>query len=234
MNLNKDPNLGYEFKTRINCLDKGFVELINHTDDADLFIAQCARVEPNSKWRPKIIDGITGKENFNDIRLINHLVKNKHSTPIEKADFTFWVKAPIFVYRQWHRHRTQSYNEESARYHQMKSDFYYPKVDLIGTQSKSSHQGRILPKNIIECDARRIRNEIAFVEQHCQETYRLYENLLHKGWPRELARMVLPVNIYSEMTAKANLWNWFKFIELRTGKDSQYEIRVYADAIFSQ
>jgi len=218
------------YRTRINCLDKGFVELINFTPDSDLFIAQCAKVDPHAEWRAPIIDGITEKENFNDVRLINHLVKNKHSTPIEKVDFVFHVKAPILTYRQWHRHRTQSYNEESARYHKMTADFYYPKADMIGTQSKSSHQGRIM-SDLEEHELFVRKGQIEVLKKHCHDAYLLYENLLEEGWPRELARMVLPVNLYSEMIAKANLWNWFKFLELRLDPDAQYEIRVYAEAI---
>jgi len=217
--------------TRINCLDKGFVELVNFTSEPDLFIAQCAKVDPHADWRHRTIDEMTGKENFNDERLINHLVKNKHSTPIEKVDFVFHVKAPIFVYRQWHRHRTQSYNEESARYKVMKPDFYYPDPENIGQQSKKNHQGRELETKLSDHDLHLIRGEVLRVERHCKETYILYEKLLKGGWPRELARMVLPVNLYSEMIAKANLWNWFKFLELRLDPHAQYEIRVYAEAI---
>lgn len=221
------------YRERINCLDKGFVELISFTPEPDLFIAQCAKVDPHAEWRGIVIDPKTGKENFNDVRLINHLVKNKHSTPIEKVDFVFHVKAPIFVYRQWHRHRTQSYNEESARYHQMTADFYYPEVEDVGQQSKSSHQGRELETHLSDHDIHVIEGQILGVERQCTEAYVLYEKLLNSNWPRELARMVLPINLYSEMIAKANLWNWFKFLELRLDPNAQYEIRVYAEAILN-
>lgn len=211
-----------EYRERINCLDKGFVELISFTPESDLFISQCARVEPHAEWRGD-----------KDVKLINHLIKNKHSTPIEKVDFVFHVKAPIFVYRQWHRHRTQSYNEESARYHKMTADFYYPEVENVGEQSKKNHQGRDMETILSEHDIHIIKGQILGLERHCTEAYIFYEKLLNSGWPRELARMVLPINLYSEMIAKANLWNWFKFLELRLNPDAQYEIRVYAEAILN-
>lgn len=131
---------GYESinMNEIKVLDHGYVRLVDHMGN-DLSIVRSARVSYNADWR-------TGEDEGKDEKLIHYLVKNHHTSPLESVQFTFQVKAPIFVFRQWHRHRTQSYNEVSARYTELPEEFYIPAVEHIGEQSSSNKQMR----NIVE------------------------------------------------------------------------------------
>lgn len=201
---------------KISVLDKGFVALVD-SKGSDLAIAQAARVQPEAEWRE-----------VEDPKLIRFMLKNRHSTPFEHVVFTFWVKAPIFVYRQWHRHRTQSYNEQSARYSPLDGEFYVPDPALIGEQSKKNHQARIIveSEDLSEREA-----EVAAYTHWCEKMATHYRELLAAGWPRELARMVLPLSAYSEMTTTVNLHNLFHFLSLRDDDHAQHEIRVYAKAM---
>jgi len=207
---------------KINVLDHGFVRLVDHMG-SDVSVVRAARVSYDAAWR-------AGDDTQGDAKLINYLWKNYHTTPFEAVTFTFEVKAPIFVFRQWHRHRTQSINELSARYKELPEEFYIPNPELIGKQSKSSKQARDVnntDKNNLslrKCETELLRNqnELAF---------ELYRDLLESGWPRELARTVLPVSTYSHMFVTMNLLNLLKFLTLRTHEHAQYEIRVYADAM---
>lgn len=208
---------------KIDLLDHGFIRLIDFMGD-DLSISRNARVSYDSPARPE------------DEKLINYLYHNGHNTPFEAVTFTFEVKAPIFVYRQWHRHRTQSYNELSARYRKLPTEFYIPEPHLVGVQNADNKQMRD-PMTIEQWNAMtdveraptllmleemRVTNEVSFAR---------YESMLEDGVPRELARSVLPVSTYSHMFATANLNNWFRFLGERTHTHAQYEIRVYAMAI---
>jgi len=207
---------------KIDLLDHGFVRLVDRMGD-DLSVVRNARVSYNAEWR-------AGEDSGSDKRLINYLWTHRHSTPFEGVVFTFEVKAPIFVFRQWHRHRTFSYNEVSARYTELPEEFYIPEPHLLGIQSKNNKQCRDisdltdseLEGNKATCDAMRASNEAAFAT---------YKTLLAKGTPRELARAVLPVSTYSHMFCTVNLLNLFKFLTLRQHEHAQYEIKVYADAI---
>lgn len=204
--------------TRIDCLDKGFVRLVDSMGD-DLSIARAARVSYDAAWR-------AGEDTGSDKRLINYLWANKHTSPFEAVTLTFEVRAPIFIFRQWHRHRTWSYNEVSARYTELPDDFYVPDVELIGEQSKSNKQARVIG-NI--ADQR--HDEVKEYYLACAKAFDLYKQLIASGWPRELARMVLPVSTYSHMFATVNLLNLLKFFSLRAHEHAQYEIRVYAEAM---
>lgn len=200
-------------------LDHGFVRLVDHMG-SDISVARAARTSFDAAWR-------AGEDKGSDKRMINFLWSNRHTTPFEAVTFTFEVKAPIFVLRQWHRHRTWSYNELSARYKELPTEFYVPEQHLIGVQSETDKQARIIGGESIysreeELFAVRMANESAFL---------LYQNLLKAGWPRELARTVLPVATYSHMFATVNLLNLFRFLTLRIDPHAQYEIRVYADAM---
>lgn len=206
---------------KIDCLDHGFVRLLDHMG-SDLSIVRAARVSFAADWR-------TGERESQDARLINYLWKHKHTSPFEACTLTFEVKAPIFVFRQWHRHRTQSYNEVSARYSELEEDFYLPEPTNVGVQSKSNKQGRDTDVSISELNARKL--EVLCVEGHCKYAFRLYKRLIEQNWPRELARMVLPFNTYSRMFTTMNLLNLFRFLTLRLDSHAQYEIRVYAEAI---
>lgn len=203
---------------KVNLLDHGYVRLVDSMG-SDLSIVRNARVSHDAVWR-------TGKDAGKDAKLIKFLYDNNHNTPFESVVTTFEVKAPIFVFRQWHRHRTQSYNEVSARYSELPEEFYVPKAEDIGIQSDTDHQSRDIGEtnhhNIILIETMREQNKRAFA---------LYKTLLKNKVPRELARSVLPVATYSKMFATANLNNWFKFLAERCDEHAQYEIRVYADAI---
>lgn len=207
---------------KIDVLDHGFVRLIDSMG-SDLSVVRAARVSYDAAWR-------AGEDEKSDKRLINYLWKHHHTTPFEAVQFTFEVKAPIFVFRQWHRHRTWSYNELSARYRELPSEYYVPTPETIGVQSESSKQARNIAAT--DNDTLLARHEqVAAVRIFMQATFDFYHELLANGWPRELARSVLPVATYSHMFASVNLLNLFKFLTLRTHGHAQYEIRVYADAM---
>lgn len=203
---------------KIEVLDHGFVRLIDNMGN-DLSISRSARVSYDAAWR-------AGENEGSDRRLIRYLWRNAHTTPFESVTFTFEVKAPIFVFRQWHRHRTWSFNELSARYRELPEEFYVPEADKIGVQSKDNKQGRTLGSTF---DGRawvagimRKQNEAAFAA---------YRTLIAADVPRELARSVLPVATYSHMFATVDLLNLLRFLTLRCDAHAQYEIRVYADAM---
>jgi thymidylate synthase (FAD) len=139
--------------------------------------------------------------------------------------FTFDVKAPIFVFRQWHRHRTWSFNEVSARYAELPEEYYVPAVDKITTQAKDNKQMRT--EDQLE-DAVRVAEMIDSVGH---QAFRAYKYMLDIGAPRELARSVLPVGTYSHMFATVDLHNLLHFLRLRDHSHAQYEIRVYAQAM---
>lgn len=202
----------------MNVLDYGHCRLVNHMGD-DLSIVRAARVSYDADWR-------TGEDEGKDAKLIWYLMRNHHTSPFESVTFTFDVKAPIFVFRQWHRHRTWSFNEVSARYSELPEEFYVP--DLIGTQAPHNKQMRLLEENLHE---KTIRQAIHI---QCGEAFNTYRHLLSLGAPRELARGVLPLNTYSHMFATVNLHNLFHFIRLRLHEHAQYEIQVYAGAMLEQ
>lgn len=204
-------------------LDHGHVRLVDSMG-SDLSVVRAARVSFDAAWR-------AGEDQGSDARLINYLWKNHHTTPFEAVTFTFEVKAPIFVFRQWHRHRTWSFNELSARYRELPEEFYLPAVQQIGVQSKDNKQGRTLAPDQIDDLITKRGMEVELLRIRCEEAFVTYRTLLESGWPRELARSVLPVNTYSHMFATVNLLNLLKFLTLRCDAHAQYEIRVYADAM---
>lgn len=201
----------------ISVLDHGFVRLVDSMG-SDLSIARAARVSYDAAWR-------AGEDSGSDAKLINYLWRNKHTSPFEAVEFQFEVYAPIFVFRQWHRHRTWSFNELSGRYRELPEVFYVPTPDKIGQQSTTSKQARDLTAGPSGRSG-----EVDALRSICEGAFRAYRDLLQAGWPRELARMVLPLNTYSHMFAKVDLRNLFSFLSLRTNEHAQYEIRVYAEA----
>ena len=205
------------FENEIKILNHGMIRLIDHMG-GDLSIARNARVSYDAEWR-------AGEDSGGDAKLINYLYKNGHNTPFEAATVTIEVKAPIFVFRQWHRHRTQSYNELSARYKELPEEFYIPELDQITTQSSDNKQMRTNEQNP---HAQHIADEI---KASNEMSFNCYHRLLERGCPREIARSVLPVGTYSHMFATANLNNWFRFLGERLHPHAQYEIRVYAVAL---
>lgn len=201
----------------INVLDHGFVRLVSSMG-GDLAVVRSARVSYDAEWR-------TGEDEGKDEKLIHYLMRNKHTSPFESVTFTFEVKAPIFVLRQWMRHRSWSYNEVSARYSELPEEFYVPAVEHITTQSDSNKQMRTDEQHPKAGTMRWV------IEQQNMAAFSAYKELLRADCPRELARTVLPVGTYSHMFATVDLHNLFHFLRLRLHEHSQYEIRVYAEAL---
>lgn len=198
-------------------LNHGYVTLVDYMGN-DLSIVRAARTSYDADWR-------TGEEAGKDAKLINYLLRNRHTSPFEAVTFTFEVKAPLFVLRQWHRHRTWGYNEVSARYSELPEEFYIPELEQITTQSASNKQMRTDEQNPAALLIQ------SYMRTSCMDAFALYKALLEQGTPRELARTVLPLSTYSRMHATVNLHNLFHFLRLRLHEHAQYEIRVYAEAM---
>ncbi len=205
---------------KIDVLDHGFVRLIESMG-SDLSITRAARVSYDAAWR-------AGEDEGSDARLIRYLWKNKHTSPFEAVEFQFEVKAPIFVFRQWHRHRTWSFNELSARYRELPEEFYVPDPFKVGVQAKDNKQARDIAAANASLDH---RADADMLRKQCEESFATYRKLLEAGWPRELARSVLPVATYSHMFAKVDLRNLLHFLDLRIHPHAQHEIRVYGEAM---
>lgn len=207
----------------IPVLDRGFVRLVDHMGD-DLSVVRAARVSYDADWR-------AGEEDKSDSRLIHYLMKNRHTSPFKAVTFTFEVKAPIFIFRQWHRHRTHSYNEVSARYIELPEEFYVPDPMKVGEQSSSNKQARVMSDDEGEAKYDQRVDQVTMLDTHCRQSFGLYNILLDQGWPRELARMVLPLSTYNRMFDTVNLHNLFHFLTLRLHPYAQWEIQQYAQAI---
>ena len=206
----------------IDVLDHGSVRLVDRMGD-DLAVVSAARQSYGQPWRAGAAEG-------SDERLIRYLWRHKHSTPFEAVVFNFQVKAPIFVWRQWQRHRTWpfwSVNEQSGRYMQFSEEYYIPKPEIVGRQSLINKQGRAAADDLIAMRER----DIDFYRASCARAFTDYRWLLGIGWPRELARCVLPLASYSVLSGRVDLWNLFNFLTLRCDERAQYEIRQYANAI---
>ena len=165
-----------------------------------------------------------------DLKLLAYLWEHRHATPFEMAGVVFEVQAPIFVFREWHRHRTQSYNEMSSRYVPLPDLNYVPSVERLLLNSKTNKQAGTAK------GARELSPESAEVfrlelSRSYREAQALYEDALLRGVPKELARVHLPVGRYSRMRVSANLRNWFAFLTLRMDPAAQWEIRQYAEAV---
>ena len=197
-------------------LDHGHVRLFEHMGN-DLSVVRNARVSYDAEWRD------SGEQK--DARLINYLMKNRHTSPFEAVTFTFGIKCPIFIARQWHRHRTWSYNEVSARYTELPSEYYIPSADQLTTQSTSNKQMRTDEK-LPYADLL-----VGHINDMCHRGHQDYRWLLEQGVPRELARGVLPLNTYTHFFGTVDLHNLFHFLELRLHPHAQWEIRQYALAI---
>ncbi len=198
------------------CLDKGFVRLIDVMGN-DSSIVQAARVSY----------GAGTKQVHEDRGLIRYLLRHQHTTPFEMVEFKFHVKLPIFVARQWIRHRTANVNEYSGRYSEMKDEFYVPELEQVRSQSTTNKQGRA-EDPFSTSEAEQIVHEIRDAQA---AMYSQYQGLLSTGLAREIARINLPVSNYTEWYWKIDLHNLFHFLRLRMDSHAQYEIRVYAEAI---
>ncbi|MFC1553443.1 FAD-dependent thymidylate synthase [candidate division KSB1 bacterium] len=211
---------------RVPVLDKGFVGLIDVMGD-DSSIVQAARVSYGKGTKSVSIDR----------GLIRYLMKHRHTTPFEMVEMKFHVKLPIFVARQWIRHRTANVNEYSARYSILEKEFYIPETDVMAEQSKSNKQGR--EETLPAKEAKKYQKKIL---DHSQESYDLYNYLLNEedsedfepersNLARELSRMVIPTNIYTQWYWKIDLHNLLHFLGLRLDAHAQYEIRQYAQVM---
>jgi len=161
-----------------------------------------------------------------DLGLLETMWKNKHSTPFEFGELHIEVQAPIMVFREWHRHRTQAYSEFSARYSQMPDLHYVPTLERIQKQSKTNRQGsgESWPREEAEVVVRDFEKEQKLV-------YDYYDELVKDGLAKEVARINTPVSRYSKMRAKTDLRNWLGFLMLRMAPAAQFEIRQYANAV---
>jgi thymidylate synthase (FAD) len=200
-------------------LDHGFIRVIDYMGD-DAAIVQAARVSY----------GAGTKHVQNDEGLIRYLMRHWHSTPFEMCEVKLHVKLPVFVARQWIRHRTANVNEYSARYSILDREFYIPAPEQLAAQSTVNNQGR--GEVLTGEEAARV---LDLLKSDANRAYDHYEAMLsqdgQQGLARELARMNLPANIYTQWYWKVDLHNLFHFLRLRADPHAQYEIRVYAEAI---
>lgn len=199
----------------IKCLDYGFVYLVDYMGNDDS-IVQAARVSYGEG---------TEKVSTNQ-GLIRYLRRNMHTTPFEMVEFKFHCKMPIFVARQWIRHRTANVNEYSGRYSQMINEFYLPDIETLAKQSAGNMQGRDTLLTSEE-NAR----VLELLKEDYTRTYRHYEEFLEIGLSRELARMNLSIANYTQWYWKIDLHNLMHFLNLRMDSHAQYEIRVFANAM---
>ncbi len=197
-------------------LDHGFVRLVDYLG-SDQRIVQSARVSYGE-----------GTKSFRqDKGLINYLLRNDHTSPFEQVVFTFHVKMPIFVARQWTRHRTARMNEISGRYSVMKDECYVPDPEHIALQSEDNKQGR-KSEPVSKEEADRVRE---LLEKQNASAFETYHNLLDSGIAREIARIDLPLSLYTEFYWEMDLHNLFHFLALRLDGHAQYEIRAYAEVM---
>ena len=197
-------------------LDKGFVRLVDDFG-GDQRIVQSARVSYGEGTKSVSQDGA----------LIDYLLRHQHTSPFEQVVMTFHVKMPIFVARQWVRHRTGRMNEVSGRYSIMKEEFYVPEAEKVAPQSKDNKQGRASEAFDSET-ANKIINQL---EEGQKSSYENYSELLDAGLAREIARINLPLSLYTEFYWEMDLHNLFHFLKLRLDSHAQYEIRVYAEVM---
>lgn len=197
-------------------LDKGFVRLVDYLG-SDQRIVQSARVSY----------GNGTKTVSQDAGLIDYLLRHQHTSPFEQVVFTFHVKMPIFVARQWVRHRTGRMNEVSGRYSIMKDEFYVPEQKDLEPQSKDNKQGRS-DEPFDEAKAKEIQDSLV---QGQKASYDAYSQLLDTGLAREVARINLPLSLYTEFYWQMDLNNLFRFLKLRLDGHAQYEIRQYAQVM---
>ena len=211
----------------IPVLDHGFIRVIDYMGD-DTSIVQAARVSY----------GKGTKQVSTDSGLIKYLMRHWHSTPFEMCEIKYHVKLPIFIARQWIRHRTANVNEYSARYSILDKEFYLPSKENLAAQSKNNRQGR---GEVISGD--QASDVLGLLKQDAERTYKNYEEMLNErydgsvidenkqGLARELARMNLTLNTYTQWYWKTDLLNLMNFLRLRADHHAQYEIRAYADTM---
>ncbi len=206
---------------KIEILDHGYVQYIEHWG-SDERIIESARMSTQKGFLGWGNDTEPGDE-----KLLRYLYTHKHMTPFEMGGLIIEVQAPIFIFREWHRHRTQSYNEMSARYIPLPNLNYVPTKERLLQSSEKNKQAGALAQ-LSEAQAGLF---IKFLAKSYDDQQSFYEAALQEGVPKELARLILPVGRYSKMRASANLRNWLQFLTLRLDENAQWEIRQYAEAI---
>ena len=223
------PKLEKVLYKSFKALDHGFVRVIDYMGN-DSSIVQAARVSY----------GKGTKQLNQDKNLINYLLSHRHSTPFEMNEIKFHVKLPIFVARQWIRHRTANVNEYSARYSILDNEFYIPNSKELKPQSKTNNQGR---SGDLDEDEKKIYMRI--LRENSKDSFKKYNFLLNQdvdeakvdpkrqGLTRELSRVVLPLNSYTQWYWKIDLHNLMHFLALRFDEHAQYEIRVYAEIMMN-
>ena len=209
----------------ISVLDHGYVKLIE-TWGSDERIVEAARMSTG-----KGFNGWGTPDAPGDEKLLAFLYSHKHMTPFEMGGLVIEVQAPIFVFREWHRHRTQSYNEMSARYTPLPDVNYVPSVErlMINAGGSNKQAGTVAGAEVLTPEAAADFQSALAVSYAASQ--QLYLGALKAGVPKELARVHLPVGRYSRMRASANLRNWLGFLTLRMDSAAQYEIRQYANAV---
>ncbi len=227
--------MGGAARVEVKCLDHGFVALIDamprlvaEGQTADSAIVQAARVSYGQ-----------GTKQVNEDRgLIRYLLRHRHTTPFEMVEFKFHIAMPIFIARQWIRHRTANVNEYSARYSILPDRFYTPSLDAVRKQSKGNRQGgeevfSVAHSSTEPSAADELRTAQEFLDflDASQQQYEKYLRLTEKGVSRELARMGLPVSVYTEWYWKCDLHNILRFLSLRMDAHAQLEIREFAQAM---
>lgn len=201
----------------ISVLDQGYVKYIEHWG-SDERIIEAARMSTDK--------GFKGWPE--DEKLLSFLWENKHHTPFEMAGLIIEVQAPIFVFREWHRHRTQSYNELSARYTALPDLYYIPSIERLMNGKQASKNKQSSEAGFSEQQAIDLQANLKASYIHSRA---IYEFLLEQGVAREIARVIVPVGQYSRMRASANLRNWLAFLTLRQASGAQWEIRQFANAV---
>ncbi|MCC6321140.1 MAG: FAD-dependent thymidylate synthase [Phycisphaerales bacterium] len=225
--------MGGAARHHIKIHEHGFVALVDamprlvpQGQTADAAIVQAARVSYGQ-----------GTKKVNEDRgLIRYLLRHRHTTPFEMLEFKFHVAMPIFVARQWIRHRTANVNEYSARYSIVPDRFYKPSLDAVRKQSASNRQGgedRFTADPAAAPDEARTAEEFLRYLDDAEKMYGRYEHLTRAGVSRELARIALPVSVYTEWYWKCDLHNILRFLSLRMDPHAQEEIRIYADAMYA-
>lgn len=223
------PELEEALYTPFEVLDHGFVRVIDYMGN-DAAVVQAARVSYGAG---------TKKVNA-DKGLINYLMAHRHTTPFEMCEIKFHIKLPIFIARQWIRHRTASVNEYSARYSLMEDEFYIPKGEHLAAQSKINHQGRDEARQLSVEEQKQV---LEILKKDAANSYSNYLGMINQdangnvvdeskdGLARELARMNLPINCYTQWYWKIDLHNLLNFLYLRSDGHAQYEIRAYANVM---
>ena len=210
-------------------LDHGYCALVESWG-SDERIVEAARMSTGKGFQ-----GWGNAKKSGDEKLLKYLWENKHGTPFEMAGMTVEIQAPIVVFREWHRHRTMSYNEMSARYSPLPDVNYVPNVERCMVVSGANKQAGAVAgaKQLTHESALEWLAELAAVYEHAE---RVYQSGLRRGIPKEVARLPVPVGRYSRMRASANLRNWLAFLTLRSdhvpsGRAAQWEIRQFANAV---